>query len=102
MNVVGIDSMVVIWAGFVPEVNTDGWPPEKIEKRAEMKRRATILLRYLSRKKWHVVLPAIAIAELLVKIPEPEKAKLIATLGKRFICPSFDLRAAAIASNLFS
>ena len=102
MNVVGIDSMIVIWAGFVPEVNTDAWPPEKIENRAEMKRRATILFRFFSRKKWHVILPTIAIAELLVKVPEAEKANLIAALGKRFICPSFDLRAAAIASNLFS
>jgi len=102
MNVVGIDSTIVIWAGFVPEVNTDSWPKEKIEKRAEMKRRATILYRSFSRKKWLVVLPTIAIAELLVKVPEAEKANLIAAPGKRFICPSFDPRAAAIASGLWS
>jgi len=102
MNVVGIDSMIVIWAGCVPDLNTESWPKEKIEKRAEMKRRATILFQLFARKKWHIVLPTIAIAELLVKVPEAGKANLIAAQGKRFICPSFDPRAAAIASSLFS
>jgi predicted nucleic acid-binding protein len=87
--------MVLIYAEIVPAIITD-----KSESMKELRLRSKILLFSLAESKATVFLPTVAIAELLVPVPESQKGVLIAQLGERFVIPPFDLRAAAIASDL--
>jgi hypothetical protein len=63
--------------------------------------RSKLLLHKLARQKAIVVLPTVAISELLVPVPEADKGALIAGLTGMFVCPAFDLKAAAIAADLW-
>jgi len=95
--IAGIDSMVLIYAGKVPRNQS-----ALSRKDAELSVRAKILLRELSDKKATIVLPTIAIAELLVPVPSGQKSQLLSELQKVFACRPFDLPATAIAADLWS
>ncbi|MBU4270817.1 MAG: hypothetical protein KKE86_06800 [Planctomycetes bacterium] len=95
--IAGIDSMVLVYAGWVPSKN-----PKHSSKYQELNVRAQLLLHKLFREKALVLLPTVAISELLVPVPKTEKGTLIAALTEKFICPSFDVKAAAIAADLWS
>jgi predicted nucleic acid-binding protein len=94
---VGIDSMILVYAGFVPsksrEISTDF---------QELQVRSKLLLHQLSRRKVTILLPTIAISELLVPVPKAQKGALAAALTDKFVCPTFDLAAASIAADLWS
>jgi predicted nucleic acid-binding protein len=49
-----------------------------------------------------IILPVIAISELLVPVPDANKGAVIATLEKLFLCAPFDVQAASIAAELFA
>ena len=49
-----------------------------------------------------VILPTIAISELLVPVPDAQRGQLAATLATRFVAAPFDIRAASIAAELWS
>jgi hypothetical protein len=68
----------------------------------ELRLRSRLLIYQLAEKQDIVFLPTIAVAELLVPVPVAQKGVLIASLQQRFICPPFDLPAAAIASEVWS
>ena len=91
---VGIDTMVLIFAGVVPRKG------KKSKELEELRVRAQLLLHQMRDET--VVLPTIAVAELLVPVPEAKRGQLIATVSGRFMCPSFDLPAAAIAADLWA
>jgi hypothetical protein len=95
--IVGIDSMILVYAGFVQS---------KLKKHSKDSEdlwiRSKLLLYQISRKKATILLPTIAISELLVPVPKAQKGALIAALEEKFVCPPFDLRAAAIAADLWS
>ncbi len=97
--IVGIDSMILIYAGKVPRKQS---PLSK--KDAELSIRAKILLRELAelKEKMTIILPAIAVAELLVPVPSGQKSQLLAELQRVFVCRPFDLPATVIASELWS
>jgi hypothetical protein len=97
VNAVGIDSMVLIYAGLVPLK-----PAAISDEVNELHIRSKILIVGLAEKKATVFLPTIAISELLVPVPAAQKGLLIAQLEERFVCPPFDLRAAAIAAALWA
>jgi PIN domain len=59
------------------------------------------LILSLAKKKTIVFLPTIALAEVLVPVPSKQMALLIAALGERFVLPTFDIHAAAIAADLW-
>jgi len=92
---VAIDSQILIYAGVVPLKQKALTPTLK-----DLRRRSTMLLDLIIASE-KIVLPMIAISELLITIPEDKKAGVVAVLTKRFICPQFDLQAAVIASNLW-
>ena len=94
---VGIDSNILIYAGLVPSKSAKR--PKDLE---ELHIRSKLLILQLARKKETVLLPAVAVSELLVPVPSAQKGTLIATLSGRFVCPPFDLHAAAIAADLWS
>jgi hypothetical protein len=76
--IVGLDSMVLVYAGIVPAKTAKAAKHSK--ERAELSVRAKLLLHRLSREKATVVLPTIALSELLVPVPSKDKGLLIARL----------------------
>lgn len=93
MNV-GIDSMVLIYAGLVP---AKGKIPNK---RSELTVRAKLLLHRA--KSDVIILPTIAMSEVLIRVPASRKGLLVSKLSDLFVCATFDLRAAAIAAELWA
>lgn len=92
--IVGIDSMILIYAGLVPS------KASKSGGLGDLVFRAQILLHDL--RKDTIVLPTVAIAELLVPVPATQRGLLVASLAERFVCPTFDQQAASIAADLWS
>src|SRR5205807_7599772 len=64
-----------------------------------MQQRAVILLDELEEKKERIIIPSIAVSELLIKVPGAGHGKYLAELQKRFFVPLFDLHAAALAAT---
>jgi hypothetical protein len=85
--------MVLVYAGLVPRKSGKAFPQE-------LTVRAKILLHV--HRNDTIVLPTIAVSEVLVPVPTSQKGALAATLSGRFVCQSFDLPAAAIAAELWS
>lgn len=90
----GIDSNVLVYAGVVPHKGT------ATEEFKRLRIRAKLLLHQL--QKDTIILPTVAITELLVPVPSHQKGLLITSLAERFVCPTFDLPAAAIAADLWA
>jgi len=84
--VIGIDAMVLIYAGLAPR--TSGGSSKKLD---DLSVRAKILLHMCSKQT--VIIPAIAVSEILVPVPEKQRGILIARLSDRFLCAPFDLKA---------
>jgi hypothetical protein len=94
---VGIDAMILVYAGLVP--SNDAPPNSHL---VELGIRAKLLLYQLTRDHPAIILPTIAISELLVPVPPSKTGALIAALTEQFVCPTFDLPAAAIAADLWA
>jgi hypothetical protein len=94
---IGIDAMVLIYAGVVPSKND---PTDKTI--AELQFRSKLLLHMMGRQRIPIVPPTVAVSELLVPVPADQHGKLIAQLQSTFLCPTFDIRAASIAADLFA
>lgn len=95
MNV-GIDSMVLIYAGIVPRKSEKG----KAAHTTALATKAKLLLHMLRNDT--VILPAVAVSEILVPVPSTNRGILTAKLASMFVCPSFDLPASAIAAELWA
>jgi hypothetical protein len=95
--IVGIDSMILIYADVVPQkqaARSSDWDDLRV--------RSKLLLHIVARKKGIILLPTVAISELLIPVPSAQKGALIATLQKLFVCPAFDLPAASTVADLWS
>lgn len=92
---IGIDSMILVYAGLVPRRSS-----KSSEKLEELAVRSKLLLHM--RREDIIVLPTIAISEVLVPVAAAERGILLTELSSRFLCASFDLRAAATAADLWS
>lgn len=95
--IIGIDSMVLIYAGIVPLKM--GIRCSDFE---ELHVRSKLLLIMTKKKKGRILLPTVAMSELLVPIPKSQQGPMIAFLQQKFICPPFDLQAASIAADLIA
>ncbi len=93
----GIDSMVLVYAGIVPAN-----PCNASKDFDDLRARSKLLLYQLGREESPILLPTVAISELLVPVRKAEKGALIAALTEKFLCPIFDVRAAAVAADLWS
>ncbi len=95
--IVGIDSMILIYAEVVPAkkaARSSDWDDLRV--------RSKLLLHIAARKEGMILLPTVAISELLIPVPNAQRGALIAALQKLFVCPAFDLPAASIAADLWS
>lgn len=90
---VAVDTMLLIWY-------FDRRPSPAKSHRAEMQHRTAVLFRILEDEHKQIVLPSIAVSELLVPMSGPEREAFLSRLHGDFECPTFDLKAAAIAAQL--
>jgi hypothetical protein len=95
--IVGIDSQILIYAGIVPSKGAT-----RCADFDELRVRSNLLLHMIAQKKGTILLPTVAISELLIPVPKAHKGALIAVLQQRFLCPPFDLQAASIAADLLA
>lgn len=89
--------MILIYAELVP---SKGGP--KCSDFADLRNRSKLLLIGAADKKDTIVLPTVAISELLVPVPKNQKGALILAFQQRFVCPPLDIRSASIAADLWS
>ena len=93
----GLDSMILIYAGVVPS---------DAKKRPatweDLRVRSKIRLHQLAKQDEPVLLPTIAVSELLIPVPAADRGALIAAIQEQFVCPPFDLPAAAIAADIWA
>src|SRR5713226_4839145 len=95
---VGVDAMVIIWG--LKKTHHKG-KKSTLQNVVEMQRRARILLETLAEEKETVVVPSVAVAEVLLGVDPNEHGHFIAELQARFFLPPFDLRATVIAAKLW-
>lgn len=91
--------MVLIWGFQKPHYKPKNKPHN--QDVIEMRRRSKLLLRTLAEDEETVMVPAIAISEVLLGIRPEEHGEFIATLQERFFLPPYDLRAASLAAKLW-
>lgn len=92
---IAIDAMVLVYAGIVPQKHHDD-----SNSLRELQVRSKILL-HMNRDKT-VVLPTIAVAEVLAPVPSRDKGKIISALSDSFVLADFNIQAASIASGLWA
>jgi len=95
---VALDSMTVIW-GLQATGHRRGNPQQPAL--ADLQRRARILLDMLDKEEQTIILPAVALAEVLIGVAENSHDLFLAKIQQHFHCPPFDLRAAAQAAKLW-
>jgi PIN domain len=95
---VALDTMVLVWGGLRPPISKKTATSAHV---AEMEFRSRVLIRDLEDRGEKVIIPTIAVAELLTPLEPHQHGQFIATLTDRFFCPPFDLRVAAMAAQLW-
>src|SRR5262245_33708679 len=90
---VALDTMTLIWG-----IQCGGNPKQPDLR--EMQCRAHILIEILRDSKDRVIIPCIAVAELLLGVESKDHDTFVAALQKNFFCPPFDIRASEIAAKL--
>jgi len=93
---IAIDSQILIYAGVVPEKKGT----QRCADFDDLQLRAKLLLEQANSKDGTIILPWIAIGELLIPVQESQRGAVIGVLQKMFFCASFDLPAASIAADL--
>ncbi|MCC6492640.1 MAG: PIN domain-containing protein [Pirellulales bacterium] len=96
MKIVGIDSNVLIYAGVVPRTDKATSPGQQ-----ELTIRAQLLLHSFGAED-QIILPTVAVSEILVPVAPMNQGALVAQLRARFVCPPFDLQASSIAADLWA
>jgi predicted nucleic acid-binding protein len=91
---VALDTQTVIYALGHGEATPD-------EELRELRRRAHILLGELNSDGAEVLLPSVVVGELLAGVAEEDQSGFLAALQGRFFMPSYDVKAAGIAADLW-
>jgi hypothetical protein len=90
--------MVMIW-GLQSKGAKRGNPKQSDLR--ELQIRAVILLDMLEADGKQIIVPTVMVAELLVGVDRKNHGEFVAKLQERFFCPPFDLRASALAAELW-
>ena len=92
--IVGIDTMTAVWG-----LRHGG--PAVAERDLEKREKARALIERLDRDGADIVLPAVAVAELLVPLTGEEESAFLVEVTRRCVPATFDLRAATLAAQLY-
>ncbi len=87
--------MILVYAGVVPRKSS-----EKSESLEELSLRAKLLLHM--KKSDLIVLPTIAMSEVLVPVPPAQRGLLATKLSDMFLFATFDMHSAVIAADLWT
>lgn len=90
---VALDSMTIIWG-----LQRGGNPKQSNLRENQFK--AAVLIDMLTDDKQTIVLPTVAVAEVLVGTEPDDRPNLLAEFSRLFFCPAFDLRASEKAASL--
>lgn len=93
-KIVAVDTHCVTWGMRPPKADDS-------DHTKEMRGRARILFQILDDEKARIVLPCIAIAELLVPVSKADRSRFLKVLNEKFICASFDVPATELAAELW-
>jgi hypothetical protein len=95
---VALDTMTLIWG-----LQSVGAQRGNLRQKnlTEMQLRAVILLDILEEKKEKIMIPSIAVSELLIKVEASQHGGYLAEIQRRFFVPLFDLPASALAAQLW-
>jgi predicted nucleic acid-binding protein len=96
--IVALDTNILIW-GIKSKHSRRGNPRQP--NLVDLQRRSAILLDILDQNKDRIVIPTITVAELLIGVKPAAHVEFITELQERFFCPSFDIRACAVAADLW-
>lgn len=95
---IAIDSMLLVYAQWVPAK-----PGDVAADIVELRIRSKLLLnKYAKEDDPPIILPLVALSELLIPVSIDQHPSLIAKLSERFMLAPFDLPATAIAANLWT
>ncbi len=94
--IVAVDSMILIW-GMRSRKSGD----KSSKELQDLETRAQILFEILDEEKDEIVVPTVAVAELLAGVSPEDHARFLSEIHEQFFCPTFDLPAAAIAAQLW-
>jgi predicted nucleic acid-binding protein len=95
--ILGIDTQVLIYAEAVPSK-----PGEKSNDIVDLQERAKLLIYRAADQGDTIVLPTVAISELLVPVPPGQRSAVVQILEKTFRCPPLDIPAAVIAADVWA
>lgn len=95
---VAVDAMVLMWA---MRALSTARKRSSTDDDLALQQRAWMLLEMLHDEQRQVVVPTIAVAELLTGIPHAQHGQFVAELQQRFFMPPFDVRAASVAAKLW-
>lgn len=93
-----MDAMTMIWGLRKPHYSKSQQPSEEV---VDLQRRAHVLLLSLDQQRARIVVPTVAVAEVLAGIERQRHGQVLAEIQKRFFCPPFDLKASALAAELW-
>lgn len=69
---------------------------------ADLVQRAKWLFEKLDREEAQIIVPAIVVAEYLSHVEQRRHAEMIELMRARFVLPSFDVKSASLAAELFN
>ncbi|HVA48043.1 MAG TPA: PIN domain-containing protein [Pirellulales bacterium] len=93
-----IDAMVLMWA---MRALSTARPKSATDDDLALQQRAWMLLEMLHDEKRQIVVPTVAVAELLAGIPHAQHGQFVAEMQQRFFMPPFDIRAASVSAKLW-
>lgn len=95
------DSQVLLWS--MPWAMTAAAKKKRKEGQdvIEMRRRARLLMTMLDNDRTIIVIPSVAVAELLAGIDPARHVSILAEFTNRFFCPPFDAAASILAAKLW-
>ena len=94
MQLSGLDTMIVIYA--MKRCGNSASADE-----LELRKRTLVLLDNLRKEKATIVLPSVAVHEVLNGYPKERHGRVLATINERFFVAHLDLAAAALASEIW-
>src|SRR5713226_2700021 len=95
---VALDTMTLIW-GIRSAAAKAGNPRQT--NLAEMQCRSRILIDMLQEDRKKVIIPCVAVSELLIGVELSQHVNFIAALQQNFFCPPYDIRACQLAAKLY-
>jgi predicted nucleic acid-binding protein len=95
---VALDTMILIW-GQVHPGSRRGNPRQR--DLVDLQTRSLFLLDMLQEAEETVIVPTVTVSELLLGVEMERHDSFLIEIQERFFCPTFDLRAAAMAARLW-